>query len=578
MARAFGIAGYLVAIGLLSGAVWWAAWLGALDRLEERGRADLGQASGRLLGLLQQYRESVVLVAEHPALRALAEGRADPEAVSDLLRRMEGKTGARGLRLVSPNGWVLAQSSDGLGRPPPELMARALTGALGRHHGVEPDTGRRRFGHATPIFGDPGQGILAVLIIDVNVDALEANWRGAAEPVFFTDPDGLIFIANRSELVLQTAARDAPLGETPVTRSARAGHDVWRIADNRYLPRRALHLSQDLRVLDMTAELLVDLAPTRRSALLQALAAAGLGLLIGAGLLLASDRRRALAERLTLEGAVNAKLERDVADRTRALRDANRVLRAQIAERLDAEAALTRAQAELVQASRLSALGQMSAGISHELNQPLMAIRSFAENGQTFLERGKPDKAAENLGRIAEMARRMGRIIKNLRAFARQDSVEIRDVDLSAVIDDVLDMVDARTRKDGVRIVTDLPDGPVMVRGGEVRLSQVILNLVTNGMDAMAGQGGRLTITLRDGDPVRISIADEGPGLDAPDRIFDPFYSTKEVGASEGMGLGLSISYGLIQSFGGRISGRNADTGGAIFEIDLVPASVRAAA
>ncbi|MCP1170051.1 ATP-binding protein, partial [Limimaricola sp. ASW11-118] len=252
----------------------------------------------------------------------------------------------------------------------------------------------------------------------------------------------------------------------------------------------------------------------------------------------------------------------------------------EVGERAAAEARLRRAQAELVQAGKLSALGQMSAGISHELNQPLMAIRSFAENAETFLARDNPQAAGRNLERISELARRMGRIIRNLRAFARQESEPVRDVDLVGVIEAALEMAAARARQAEVTIDWTPPEAPVVVRGGEVRLQQVVLNLVGNAIDAMEGRARkRLSIAIaRDAGRVRLTVRDTGPGIDAPDRIFDPFYTTKEVGAAEGMGLGLSISYGLVQSFGGAIRGRNHEEGGAEFTVELDPAQASEAA
>jgi two-component system C4-dicarboxylate transport sensor histidine kinase DctB len=223
----------------------------------------------------------------------------------------------------------------------------------------------------------------------------------------------------------------------------------------------------------------------------------------------------------------------------------------------------------------------MSAGISHELNQPLMAIRSYAENAEAFLERGKTDIAGQNLGRIAELARRMGRIIRNLRAFAKQESEGMTDVDLASVIAAVLEITQARARAGGVDIIWDAPETPITVRGGEVRLQQVVLNLVTNAMDAMEGQTFTQRIEIdtdRSGARVDLYVRDTGPGLSEPDRIFDPFYSTKQVTSDgtgqDGMGLGLSISYGLVQSFGGIIRGRNHPAGGAVFTVTLDAADV----
>ncbi len=186
----------------------------------------------------------------------------------------------------------------------------------------------------------------------------------------------------------------------------------------------------------MTGEILLDAAPAMRLALLQAVMAAAVLLGAGAVLFGLGERRRALSDRLALEAAANADLEVRVAARTRELSEAN--------DRLQ------RAQRDLVQAGKLSALGQMSAGISHELNQPLMAIRSYAENAGLFLERGKADTAAANLGRISELARRMGRIIKNLRAFARNESEPVGDVDLVTVVDAALELSDSKVTRCGV--------------------------------------------------------------------------------------------------------------------------------
>ncbi|OWU78340.1 hypothetical protein ATO5_05535 [Loktanella sp. 22II-4b] len=158
------------------------------------------------------------------------------------------------------------------------------------------------------------------------------------------------------------------------------------------------------------------------------------------------------------------------------------------------------------------------------------------------------------------------------------------DVDLVAVVEAVLEISEGRMTGAGVRLVWNPPAVRPMVRGGEVRLQQVLLNLVGNAMDAMDGKPGphRLEIAIEpagDGeDTVALRVQDSGPGIEKPEKIFEPFYSTKEVGRSEGMGLGLSISYGLVQSFGGVIRGRNAPGGGAVFTVELARASVERAA
>jgi two-component system, NtrC family, C4-dicarboxylate transport sensor histidine kinase DctB len=329
-----------------------------------------------------------------------------------------------------------------------------------------------------------------------------------------------------------------------------AGHSVWAIKAGPYLPSLALHLTQPLPVIAMRGEILLDAAPALQTALMQAATAAALCLIFGAALFTVSERRRSLAQRLEVEARANSALEERVAARTKEL---------------------TMAQADLIRAGKLSALGQMSAGLSHELNQPLMAIRSFAENGAAFIERGKPEVAAENLLQISDLARRMGRIIRNLRAFARQEVEGFSDVDLVAAVAAVLEITQPRMRQDGVALEYDPPAQPVMVRGGEVRLQQVVLNLIANALDAMAGQeGGRLRLHISQAEArVRLILRDTGPGIAEPERMFDPFYSTKAIGQAEGMGLGLSISYGIIESFGGSITGCNPLGGGAEFCVEL---------
>jgi len=581
---------FLAAALGLSGLVGWVSFVSALDEVERRGESDLRLASQRLTGQLQRYAELAVVLADRPELEALAMGRGEARTISRLLRRQADKTGSTEILLTDAQGRVVAASNgapEGFGRLTGVDVTRARNGALGADHWVDVASGQRLYSYAAPLFSPHGP-VAGTVVIRADLRLIEDDWAGDPVAVFFTDEQGVVFAANRSELLLR--ARGGLLERARyggVTLADFIEYDPWRVSEwelwcvqgGPYLPAMALHITQDLPVIGMRGEALVDLAPARRLGLLAAAAGGALCLVFGAFVFALSERRRALAARLESEAQANAVLESRVQSRTAALQAANLRLKGEVREREEAEAALRRAQEELVQAGKLSALGKMSAGLSHELNQPLMAIRSFAENGASFLERGKPERAAENLSRISDLARRMGRIIRNLRAFARQESAPIGEVDLGAVVATVLEMVEGRVARDGVRVSWQPPAHPVRVRGGEVRLQQVVLNLVSNGLDAMAERDDkRLDLTIEPGDPVRLRVADSGPGIAEPDRIFDPFYSTKEVGASEGMGLGLSISYGLVQSFGGQIRGVNRSGGGAEFTVELAPAEQEAVA
>ncbi|MFZ5963835.1 sensor histidine kinase [Thalassococcus sp. BH17M4-6] len=575
LSRAPLVALFLTAVLGVAAAVWAYGYRQALDQVAARGSSDLELAGDRLVTQLQRYREFAVLMADHPLLATLYDDSSRRAEAEALLQMASDKAGTMATYFADRDGQVLAQSGPFAPRllAQGDAFARALHGALGSGQVRFAGMDGRGYSFAAPEFGPDGR-VRGVLITVVNVAGLEGEWRGNLPTVYFTDADGAVFMTNRSELLhwRQTGAGDMQRADgtvLPVRASQVADHEIWRQDWSNYIPHNALHLSKAFPVIDLTGSVLVDVAPAQRLATLQSAAVAAICLFFCALLFLATERRRVLA-------AANAELEERVSARTADLSQANAALRHEVAERQEAEAALKRAQAELVQAGKLSALGQMSAGISHELNQPLMAIRSFAENGQAFLDRDDPVRARVTLGRVADLAQRAGRIIRNLRAFARNENEPMGRVDLVAVITQAVELTEARLRADGVTLLWQPPDAQVLALGGEVRLSQVFVNLINNAADAMAGQcEKRIEIGLHTAPRLQVTVSDTGPGIADPDRIFEPFYTTKEVGA--GMGLGLSISYGLVQSFGGEIRGSNTERG-AMFTVELEPWRVEEAA
>ena len=280
-------------------------------------------------------------------------------------------------------------------------------------------------------------------------------------------------------------------------------------------------------------------------------------------------------ERIERQRSAQAELEARVQDRTRDLDAANALLRAEVEERRATEARLRRTQAELVQAGKLAALGQMSAALSHEFNQPLAAVKAFADNAGTFLARGRLAEARDNVGRISAMADRMAAISKHLRNFARRPQDKTGPIPVAAVIDDALELMAPRLQASAARIDYEAPGPDLWVMGGRVRLQQVIVNLISNALDAMERQEAK-DIGIRvetDGTATEgtcaISVRDRGHGLSeaALAQAFDPFFTTKDPG--KGMGLGLSISYNIIRDFDGTLSAANAADGGAVFTVTL---------
>ena len=281
---------------------------------------------------------------------------------------------------------------------------------------------------------------------------------------------------------------------------------------------------------------------------------------------IALQRRARLAERFQAQRATQELLEKRVAERTADLNAVNRQLFDEIEERKATEERLRKTQA-----GKLAALGQMSAALSHEFNQPLAAVKAYADNAARFLDRDRADEARDNVRRISKMTNRMASISDHLRNFARRPQQKVRPIPLLAAIDDAIDLMEPRLKTSGASINFARPDGEIWVVGGHVRLQQVMVNLFSNALDAMEGDPRPVIETsIADaGDCCRIEVRDHGGGL--PDarqaQIFDPFFTTKSPG--KGLGLGLSISYNIVKDFGGNLSTRNHADSGAVFVIDL---------
>ncbi len=546
-------------------ATWQLSYREALAQLSQSAQANLSLAADRLVGRLERYRMLPVVLSRDAAFLDALESTA-PERMNARLRQLADMSRSLNISLVNADGLVVADSAydsaqSYLGRSlasRPDFV-RAMNGALGFFHLQERPDSPRGFTFASPL-RDAGGTVRGALVVKADLENLEFLWRGDPETVFFVDENRVVFISNRSELLLMRlgdgAVDLARYGNQPLrafpdpTESKSFGFTIWHLSDDPKLPRAALLETQPLPVIGMQAYILTDITPATEAARLRAMLVAALMALFGALLWALYIRRSALARELALREEANAALEARVEKRTGQLR---------------------RAQDDLVQAGKLSALGHMAAGISHELNQPLAAIQSFSENAQVFLARGQADKAAGNLGRIADLTGRMARIIKNLRAFSKKQGEALGDVALGRVVDDAIEIAAARLRAEGVALAWQRPEAEIVAQGGAVRLQQVVLNLISNAVDAMAeGADKRIEISLSESAAdAQIIVRDTGPGLEAPEKIFEPFYTTKSTGNGDGMGLGLSISYGIVQSFGGAIKGENHPEGGAVFTVTL---------
>jgi two-component system phosphoglycerate transport system sensor histidine kinase PgtB len=255
-----------------------------------------------------------------------------------------------------------------------------------------------------------------------------------------------------------------------------------------------------------------------------------------------------------------------VSEKTDHLRKINEKLRAEVKER-------KRVQNELVQAGKLAALGQLSAGIAHELNQPLSAIRYYLHNAEKLLELDEVALHKKNLEKMEELVERMASMIKHLKTFARRQQERLGPINVVPVIERALELLSGKIEENNIRVIRENKATLIEAYGEETGLEQVLLNIIGNAIDVLldnSDDNRELSIKVGErNDEITIDIVDNGPGLavQAPEVVFDPFYTTKEVG--QGLGLGLSISYNLVKSFGGTISAVNRQTGGAVFTVTL---------
>lgn len=606
------LAGILFAAGflaLVAASHHWASryFLGEAAR---QGHAALALQVEVVRGWLGRYWTMAPVHARDPAVVALLRTPDDGvqlDLVNEKLVAWTTITGASDTYLLDATGRTIAASNwadeisfvgqDYSFRP---YYQQAMQGRLGRFFALGTSSGKRGYYFSHPVRDD--RRIIGVMVVKVGVDEIEQYLRTSQHQAFVTDPAGVIVLAGHPDWRLKT------LGPVPEAERARIAavrqYDLEALApaaitatgagpvpgaaelvtarpdrsDAR--PREFLHLTAPMVAEDWTMHLLVSTAPARAAALATAALSASLLLAAGLGVALVRQRRRRLIERLTERERTQALLERKVAERTAELSRANLRLKAEIGERIAAEEELRRTQADLVQAGKLAALGQMSAALSHEFNQPLTAIRSYAENALAFLERGRHERAAGNIARISTLTQRMAQLSRRLSSFARKPGADAGPVPLAEVLDETLGLLGGRLERAGIAPEVSLPEGGVRVFGGSVRLQHVFMNLIGNAIDALAGRPDpRIAIRVAtEGDSVSVEVEDNGPGIAEADlpRIFDPFFTTKEVG--KGLGLGLSITYNIVRDFGGAIRAGNCPGRGARFTVTLRRAAVAEAA
>jgi two-component system C4-dicarboxylate transport sensor histidine kinase DctB len=417
------------------------------------------------------------------------------------------------------------------------------------------EKGRRSFFYSRKL---ESQGkVLGVIVVEVGLDNLFTTWSANDATIMVTNSKGIVVLSTDQDFLnqsLETALLAQPT-LTALERAIRATGDWNGTEVDAYIEDQALYrLDTAIPFQGWRLTYLTPFQSVREKVNgVLAIGITALALLLALGFYFLS--RRATRQSFLFKAE---------SEELRALNDR---LSNEITQRERAERNLQVAEASLEQSSKLAALGEMSAAVSHELNQPLAAMRTYLAAAKLLLSRRRSDEALSSFQRIDDLIGRMGTITQQLKSYSRKGSDDLIPVDFISSINTSIAMMAPQLGQQAVEITKSLPDTPVSVLADPVRLEQVI-NLLRNALDAMKGQTERyLQISLTAGEMATLTIQDNGPGIENLDEMFEPFFTTKKPG--EGVGLGLAISSSIAKDLDGRLFARNVSPRGAVFEFQL---------
>ncbi len=574
----------------------WSERIG-FEQLDDIANRQLDLYASTLESELGKHAYLPSLIEMDPDIEALFETPDNPTARANAGRKLASfkvRASAITTFALDPAGTLLASSEGyktlvGDAGPValPSLLSRTLQAQRSQVFVANAESGASEYYFAQPVRRDAQ--VVGIVGVKLSLDPLEATWidlgvRSESEKLLVIDEEGVVIMSSvrqwkyksvgvyrvepavalrYSEQYPRQAIR--PLNMAVENVGVRGARQV-RITepDGQY----TVHMAQEraIPLLGWHVMILSDPTSVWRNARYAAWGGGAFAAFLGLLALYFWQRRQALRQisftRNALQEA-NAQLESKVAQRTGELSLANDELVNEMQER-------QLAQDELVQAGKLAVLGQMSAGISHEINQPLTALRALAKNTSMLMAAGRMADVDENLKAISEVAERMGSITAQLKSFARKSQGEHQPVPLVSAVHYMLRLLEHRVRAEQVRVELNIPE-QMLVYCDLNRLEQVLVNLAGNALDAMQDQAVKvLTISSlpAEGPRVRVRVEDTGVGL--PDellaRLFEPFFTTKASG--EGLGLGLVISSNIVREFGGTLRVHKGQQGLA-FEFDL---------
>ena len=595
---------YRIGVFLLFVATLVAAWLlggwVGYRQVEQESLEESFRYRQLVANELNRYLPVPELMAEHPVLQRALQAPDSPSAIlsaNEQMQRMATIVGSSDVYLMDTRGLTIAannylQSDSFVGRNfnfRPYFYEAMESGDSSIYFALGLMSGVRGLYFSHPVLDEEGQ-IMGVVAVKVLVHELESQWDRPAglreAEMVVLDQNGISFLASRQDWLYRNFSELANAVPDEYSRRRYPDRDLtpmaleslgtpWglleqsatvRIRENGK-PREYLSVRTPLPRMDWTLQVMVSTRSVVWTRL--GFVVGGAALFFGGLLtwLYLRERYRREAE-LALRGE---QLERSVAERTADLENSNRKLVGEIRERERTQNELRETQQELIQAAKLAVLGQMSAGLNHEMNQPLTAIQTYARNSRRFLEKGAGEMVDANLSEIILLCDKMAELTRQFKVFARKSEGPPAVVDLRQPIDASLKIIVAQQSSSKIDIQWHRPDAPVMCHGDLIRVEQVMVNLMANAVQAVEG-GVRpeIRIDIEETEQCwKCLVRDNGPGLQGDtEQIFEPFFTTKSV--KQGLGLGLSISRQIVDALGGSLIGRNRKDGpGAEFVLTL---------
>jgi len=571
---------------------WSVSWQQNLHELEQGNQQYLEQFSGHLDSRLSRFRFLPQLVAKNNLLSNLMkdpDNLSNVQAVNRFLEEVNQITGASDTYLMNTMGLTVAASNwrkertfvgENFSFRP--YFTLAMQGEVGHYFALGTTSKERGYYFSYPV--RHAAGTVGVLVIKMDLANIEQYWSNQNTQFLVTDPDGVIFITTTAQWLYRSIQ---PLSQQDMERikatfrytDAAVSPLTYRhgdeVSDNSRivkmgLPEQAvtsyLASFHDMPEAGWSVQVLTPLHELNGESLVMSLAVLLLVISVLSIALLLRLRLKRQQERERIHQEAHKQLEQKVSERTHDLEN-------EILLHKETEKTLRATQDELIQAAKLAMVGEMSASISHELNNPLAAIRSYADNARQLLARDKGRKVDENLERIAGLTERMAKISTQLKFFSRKSSGRLEPANLNPVIQTAIEITRPQYRKTHIQIDTHGVAPTIYAAVDSNQLEQVLINLISNAFHAIGDKNdGEISISTEQAEGlVLIHVDDSGPGIDEKDlsRIFEPFFTTRE----SGLGLGLSISARIVAGMNGKLSARNLTEGGARFTISLPSSS-----